>query len=67
MVRIIVSANQLSAYGAIAEICEEYESLHERTERPFVMGQSSSSLMLSVIKTEVPLDCDDPVTTRQSE
>ena len=24
------------------------------------MGQSSSSLVLSVIKTEVPLDCDDP-------
>ena len=23
------------------------------------MGQSSSSLVLSVIKTEVPLDCDD--------
>ena len=29
-------------------------------ERPVVMGQSSSSLVLSVIKTEVPLDCDDP-------
>ena len=26
--RIIVSANQLSLYGAFAEICEEYESLH---------------------------------------
>ena len=52
--RIIVSANQLSLYGAVAEICEVYESLHERT------GQSSSSLVLSVIKTEVPLDCDDP-------
>ena len=26
-----------------------------------MMGQSSSSLVLSVIKTEVPLDCDDPV------
>ena len=25
-----------------------------------VMGHSSSSLVLSVIKTEVPLDCDDP-------
>ena len=25
------------------------------------MGQSSSSLVLNVIKTEVPLDCDDPV------
>ena len=50
--RILVSANQLSLYGAIAEICEEYETLHERTRRPVVMGQS-------VIKTEVPLDCDD--------
>ena len=58
--RIIVSANQLSLYGAVAEICEEYESLHDRTERPVVMGQSSSSLVLSAIKTEVPLDCDDP-------
>ena len=58
--RIIVSANQLSLYGAVAEICEEYESLHERTGRPVVMGQSSSSLVLSVIKTEVLLDCDDP-------
>ena len=58
--RIIVSANQLSLYGAVAEICEEYASFHERTVRPVVMGQSSSSLVLSVIKTEVPLDCDDP-------
>ena len=48
--RIVVSANQLSLYGAVAEICEAV-----------VMGQSSSSLVLSVIKTEVPLDCDDPV------
>ena len=58
--RIIVSANQLSFYGAVAEICEEYESLHERTERPVVMGQTSSSLVLSAIKTEVPLDSDYP-------
>ena len=57
--RIIVSANHLSLYGAIAEICAECETLHERTGRPVVMGQSSSSLVLSVIKTEVLLDCDD--------
>ena len=57
--RIIVSANQLSLYGAVAEMCEEYESFHERTVRPVVMGQSSSSLVLSVIKTQVPFDCDD--------
>ena len=37
--RIFASANQLSLYGAIAEMCEEYESLHERAERPVVMGQ----------------------------
>ena len=29
--RIMVSANQLSLYGAVAEICEEYETL--TTER----------------------------------
>ena len=38
--RIIVCVNQLSLYGAVAEMCEEYESLHDRTERPVVMGQS---------------------------
>ena len=58
--RVVVSANQLSLYGAVAEICEEYESLHERTGRPVVMGQSSSSLVLSAIKTEVLLDSNDP-------
>ena len=46
--RINVSANQLSLYGAVAEMCEEYESLHERTERLVVMGQS---IVLSAIKT----------------
>ena len=57
--RIIVSANQLSLYGAVAEIREEYETFHERSVRPVVVEQSSSSIVLSVIKTEVPLDCDD--------
>ena len=40
---------------------KNHETLHERTGRPVVMGQSSFSLVLSVIKTEVSLDCDDPV------
>ena len=39
--RTIVSANQLSLYGAVAEMSEEYESLHDRSGRPdMVMGQS---------------------------
>ena len=43
--RTITSVNQLSLYGAIAEKCEEYESLRERTERPVVMRQPSSIVM----------------------
>ena len=57
--RIIVSVNQLSLYGAVAEMCEEYETFHDRTGQPVVGGQSSSSLVLSVTKTEVPMDCSD--------
>ena len=49
--RIIVSANQLSLHGAVTEMCEEYESHHDRSGRPDkVMGQS---IVLSAIKTEV--------------
>ena len=56
--RIIVSANQLSLYGAVAEMCEECETPHDRSGRPdVVMGQS---IVLSAIKTEVPLENDDP-------
>ena len=57
--RTIISVNQLSRYGAVAHICEEYETFHDRTGRPVVRGQWGSSFVPSVIKTEVPLDCDD--------
>ena len=56
--RIIISANQLSLYGAVANMCEECESLHDKSGQPDkVMGQS---IVLSDIKTEVPLENDDP-------
>ena len=32
--RIIVSANPLSLYGTVAEMCEEYEPFHDRTVKP---------------------------------
>ena len=55
--RIFVSANQLSFFGAVAEMCEEYESLHDRSGRlDMVIGQS---IVLSAIKTEVSLESDD--------
>ena len=56
--RIIVFANQLSLYGAVASMCEEFESLQDRSGQPDVlMGQS---IVLSEIKAEVPLDNDIP-------
>ena len=56
--RTIISVNQLSLYGAVAEMCEEYESYH--AGRPVVGEQSSSSFVPNVIKTNVPLNNDDP-------
>ena len=58
--RTITSVNQLSLYGAVAEMCEEYESYHDRTGGPVVRGQSSSSFVPSVIKTNVSLNYGDP-------
>ena len=56
--RTISSVNQLCLYGAVAEMCEEYESYH--AGRPIVWEQSSSSLVPNVINTNVPLNNDDP-------
>ena len=54
--RIILSVNQLSVYGAVANMCEECESLHDRSGRlDKAMGQS---IVLSAIK-EVLLENDD--------
>ena len=56
--RILVSANQLCLYGAVANMCEEFETYQDRSGEPDVlMGQS---IVLSEIKAEVPLENDIP-------
>ena len=56
--RIIISVNQLSIYGAVANICEEFEAHQDGSGEPEVlMGQS---LVLGEIKAEVPLQNEDP-------
>ena len=57
--RTLISVNQLSLYGAVAEMCEEYESCHDRTGRLVVEGQSNPLFVPSVMKTSIPLT-DDP-------
>ena len=56
--RIIISANQLSIYGAVANICEEFEAHQDRSGEPDVlMGQS---IVLGEIKAEIPLQNENP-------
>ena len=56
--RIIVSVNQLSLYGAVENMCEEFETHQDRSGEPDVlMGQSN---VLSEIKAEVPLQNENP-------
>ena len=38
--RTIISVNQLSIYGAVSDLCEEYSACQARTVRPVLAGQS---------------------------
>ena len=47
VLRIIVFANQLSLYGAVANMCEEYESFHDRSGQPDVVMDNQLSSVKS--------------------
>ena len=56
--RIILSVNQLSVYGAVAAVCEEFESHQDGSGEPdALMGQS---IVLGEIKAEIPLRNENP-------
>ena len=56
--RIILSVNQLSVYGAVAAVCEEFESHQDRSGEPeILMGQS---IVLGEVKAETPLHNENP-------
>ena len=59
--RTIISVYQLSIYGAVSDLCEEYKSCHVRTGRPVLVGQSDPLFVptSSLMKTPTPLT-DDP-------
>ena len=56
--RIIAFANQLSLYGAVAKMCEECESIQDRSGQPDVL--MGKSIVRSEIKAEVLLQNDEP-------
>ena len=56
--RIIAFANQLSLYGAVANMCVEFEFHQDRSGQPDVL--TGQSIVLSEIKAEVPLQNEIP-------
>ena len=57
--RIILSVNQLSVYGAVAAVCEEFEDHQDRTGEPVILvGQS---IVLGEVKAEAPLHDENPM------
>ena len=59
--RTIISVNQLSIYGAVSDLCDEYRACQARTGRPVLAGQSDPlfELASSLMKTPTP-STDDP-------
>ena len=60
--RTIISVHQLSIYGAVSVLFEEYKACHVRTERPVVAGQSDPLFVptSSLMKTLTP-STNDPM------
>ena len=57
--RIILSVNQLSVYGAVAAMCEEFEDHQDGSgESESLMGQS---IVLGEIKAGIPLQNENPL------
>ena len=54
--RTIISVNQLSIYGAVSDLCDEYEASHARTGRLVLAGQSDPLFVptSSLMKTPTP-------------
>ena len=57
--RIILSVNQLKVYGAVAAVCEEFESHQDGSGEPeILMGQS---IVLGEVKADDPLQNENPM------
>ena len=57
--RIIISVSQLSIYGAVAAMCEEFENHQDGSGEPEILiGQS---IVFGEIKAEVPLQNENPL------
>ena len=59
--RTIISVIQLSIYGAVSDLCEEYKACQVRTERPVLAGQSDPLFEPASLLTKTPTpSTEDP-------
>ena len=59
--RTNISVNQLSIYGAVSDLCEEYKSCHVKTRRLVMAGQSDPLFVPTSLLMKTPaLSTDDP-------
>ena len=56
--RIILSVNQLSIYGAVAAICDEYDDQPDSMGEPVIL--EGQSIVLREVKAEVPARGEEP-------
>ena len=57
--RIILSVNELSVFGAVADVCEEFEGHQDRSGEPeILMGQS---IVLGEVEAETLLHNENPM------
>ena len=57
--RIILSVNQLSIYGAVAAICEEFENHQDGLREP--QNLTGQPIVLGEVKAEAPLQNENPM------
>ena len=50
----MISVNQLSIYGAVSDLCEEYKACHVRTGRLVLAGQSDPLFVPASLLTKTP-------------
>ena len=54
--RTIISVNQLSIYGAVSDLCEEYKACHVRTGRLVMAGQSNPLFVPTIVMKTPTVD-----------
>ena len=70
--RTIISVNQLSTYGAVSDLCEEYGTCQTRTVRPVLAGQSDplfepANLLISTPRPSIEMPAHENLLQKYKE